>query len=327
MSVAAGPSPHGLTAARARTLRAIALAFAATVCFTIVPICVRYLSAWMPPAEIVFFRNFLGFLLLMPWAAGALHRSGWGALAPGAMRFHLLRALLNGVGMIIWFWALARMPLADAVALQFTLPLWSVVFAVAFLGERVGSRRIAALLIGFGGVLIILRPGLSHAGLPAFAALTAAALYASVIVVVRHQSHTLQPTVIMFYTTLFMALVGLGPALLEWRTPPAVSLPWLAALGIVGFLAQYMLAHALRLAEAKVVIPLDFLRMPMTAAAAFVLFGEFPDLWSWVGVTVIFATTYAVARRDAKMGQVAGERAAKDRPAGGKATGGKTTAS
>lgn len=291
----AGPSP------RRQILRAIAFALVSSICFTVVPVCVRYLSAWLPTAEIVVFRNFLGFLLLLPWALSAVYRAGWGALAPGAMRFHVLRALLNGVGMILWFWALSNMPLADAVSLQFTLPLWSMVFAVAFLSERVGPRRFAALLIGFTGVLVIVRPGFSDFGLPAMAALASAALYGSVIVVVRHQTHTVQPTVIMFYTTLFMTLVALGPALANWQPVPLAALPWLAALGIFGFLAQYTLAHALRLAEAKVVMPLDYLRLPITASFAFVLFDEVPDPWIWIGAAIIFATTYYIARRDAKM--------------------------
>lgn len=298
---APAPRPIARPADRAQILRAIAFALVSSVCFTVVPVCVRYLSTWLPAAEIVVFRNFLGFLLLLSWALNAVYRAGWGALAPGAMRFHVLRALLNGVGMILWFWALSNMPLADAVSLQFTLPLWSVVFAVAFLSERVGPRRLTALLIGFAGVLVIVRPGFSDFGLPAMAALASAALYGSVVVVVRHQTHTVQPMVIMFYTTLFMTLVGLGPALMDWQPVPLAALPWLVALGIFGFLAQYALAHALKLAEAKVVTPLDYLRLPITATTAFVLFDEVPDAWIWVGAAVIFATTYYIARRDARM--------------------------
>ncbi len=283
-----------------RALRAAGFALVSALCFVGVPICVRYLSAWLGSAEIVTLRNAIGFLLLLPWATRAVWRAGWTALAPGPLKFHVLRALFNGVGMIVWFWAIANMQIGDAMALQFTLPLWTMVFAALLLGEHIGPRRIAALLVGFSGVLVIMRPGFAEIGLPAVAALTSAALYALAVVLIRRQTQSAPPTIIMFYTTILMALVGLGPALFDWRPVPAAAVPWLVTLGIVGFLAQFFLAHALKLAEAKVVVVFDFLRMPLAAAAAFVLFGELSDLWTWIGAAIIFGATYYTAQRDAK---------------------------
>jgi drug/metabolite transporter (DMT)-like permease len=290
---------------RRRVLRSIGFALGAALCFVGVPICVRYLSAWLGSSEIVFLRNLVGFSLLLPWATRAVWRAGWSALAPGPFHLHVLRALCNGGGMIVWFYAIAHMKISDAMALQFTLPLWTMIFAVAFLGERIGPRRIAALAVGFGGVLVIMRPGFEQIGLPAGAALTAAALYALAVVLIRRQAQSATPTIIMFYTTILMALVGLGPALFDWRPVPLAAVPWLVGLGTVGFLAQFFLAHALRLAEAKVVIIFDFLRMPLAAAAAFVLFGELSDLWTWIGAAVIFGAVYYIAQRDAKMARKA----------------------
>ena len=294
------PAPESGADRHKRALRAAGFALASALCFVGVPICVRYLSAWLGAAEIAALRNAIGFCLLLPWATQAVWRGGWAALAPGPFRFHVLRALCNGAGMIVWFWAIANMQIGDAMALQFTLPLWTMVFAALLLGEHIGPRRIAALLVGFSGVLIIMRPGFAEIGLPAVAALTSAALYALAVILIRRQTQSASPVIIMFYTTPLMALVALGPALLDWRPVPAAAVPWLVALGVVGFLAQFLLAHALKLAEAKVVIVFDFLRMPLAAAAAFVLFGEMSDLWTWIGAAVIFGATYYIAQRDAK---------------------------
>ncbi|MDH3240849.1 MAG: DMT family transporter [Alphaproteobacteria bacterium] len=279
------------------TARGIAWALLAATAFTTVPISVRFLAPYLPAAEIVMLRNFIAVALMLPWVMA----TGWSGLKPNRVDLHLMRGTFNGIGMIFWFWGLAQIPVADAVALQFTLPLFALIFAVLFLGERVGIRRSGAMLVGFAGALIIIRPGFAEVGLATFAVLGSAALYAATLVVMRSQSQNDKPLTIMLWSNLFMALIAVIPAALVWVTPPAAAWPWLVFLACGGWLAHFSLTKALITIDAKIAAPFDYLRMPLVALIAYPLFGEFPDAPTWVGAAVIAASTAYIARRDARI--------------------------
>ncbi len=279
------------------TERGILWAVLAAAAFAIVPIAVRFLTPYLPAAESVMLRNFLAVALMLPWAL----RAGWRGLKPNRVDLHVLRGTFNGGGMILWFWGLGLMPVADAVAIQFTLPLFALIFAVVFLGERVGIRRTSAMLVGFAGALIIIRPGFAEVSAATFAVLGSAAAYAATLVVMRSQSQNDTPMTIMFWSNLFMGLVATIPALLVWVTPPLAALPWLLLLTCGGWLAHYSLTRALITIDAKTAAPFDYLRLPFTALAALLLFNEFPDALTWTGALVIAAATYYIARRDARL--------------------------
>jgi drug/metabolite transporter (DMT)-like permease len=279
------------------TARGIGWALLAMLAFASVPIAVRFLSPHLPAAEMVLLRNFIAVALMLPWAIAA----GWSGLKPNRLDLHVMRGTLNGIGMIFWFWGLAHIAIADAVALQFTLPLFALIFAVLFLGEQVGIRRSSAALVGFAGALIIVRPGFAEVGLANLAVLGSAALYAGTLVVMRSQSQNDRPMTIMLWSNLFMGLIAVIPAALVWVTPPAAAWPWLLFLTCGGWLAHYSLTKALVTIDAKTAAPFDYLRLPFVAVIAYPLFGEFPDALTWLGAAVIAASTFYIARRDARI--------------------------
>jgi drug/metabolite transporter (DMT)-like permease len=279
------------------TARGIGWALLAMTAFTSVPISVRFLSPHLPATEIVMLRNFIAVALMLPWAIAA----GWTGLKPNRVDLHLMRGTFNGIGMMFWFWGLAHIPIADAVALQFTLPLFALIFAVIFLGERVGIRRTSAMLVGFAGALIIIRPGFAEVGLANIAVLGSAALYAGTLVVMRSQSQNDKPMTIMLWSNLFMGLIAVIPAALVWVAPPLVAWPWLVFLACGGWLAHFSLTKALVTIDAKTAAPFDYLRLPLVAVIAYPLFNEFPDALTWLGAAVIAASTFYIARRDARI--------------------------
>jgi drug/metabolite transporter (DMT)-like permease len=278
------------------TVRGILWATLAMFAFAVVPISVRFIAPFLPAAETVVLRSFIAVGLMIPWALTV----GWRGMKPKRFDLHLLRGTFNGTGMILWFWGLGLMPIADAVALQYTLPLFALLFAVMFLGERVGIRRITAMLVGFTGALVVIRPGFAEVSLATVAVLGSAALYAATLVVMRSQSQNDTPMTIMFWSNLFMGLIAVIPAALVWVAPPVEVWPWLLFLACGGWLAHFSLTKALVTIDAKTAAPLDYLRLPIVAIAAYPLFGEFPDALTWIGAAIIATSTGYIARRDAQ---------------------------
>ena len=278
-------------------MRGILWALLAMCAFATVPVGVRILTPYLPSTEIVVLRNLIAVAFLVPWAL----KVGCVGVKPKRVGLHVMRGGLNGMGMILWFWGLGLVPLANAVALQFTLPLFALLLAVLFLGERVGIRRTTATAVGFMGALVIIRPGFIDVSLATSAILLSAVFYAATLVVMKTQSLNEKPMVIMFWSNLFIALFTLPPALFNWVSVPMEAWPWLVFLALGGWLAHYALTKSLVTAETKVVASLDFLRLPVVAFVAYPLFGEFPDALTWVGAAIIAAATTYIARRDAAL--------------------------
>ncbi len=278
------------------TARGILWAVTAMAAFATVPIGVRFLSPYLPPAEMVVLRSFIAAGFMAPWVLAV----GWKGIKPKRVDLHILRGTFNGSGMILWFWGLGLLPVADAVAVQFTLPLFALLFAVVFLRERVGIRRVGAMAVGFAGALVIIRPGFIEVTLATAAVLGSAALYAATLVVMRSQSLNDKPLSIMLWSNLFIGLIAVIPALFVWVTPPLAAWPWLLFLAAGGWLAHFSLTKALVTIDAKTAAPLDFMRLPFVVIAAYPLFGEFPDALTWTGAAIITCAASYIARRDAR---------------------------
>jgi drug/metabolite transporter (DMT)-like permease len=254
---------------------------------------IRLVADRLHPFEVAFFRSFFGLLWMAPW----ILRVGLGALRTQRIGLYLLRTVASGGSMLAQFTALALMPLADAVALNFTFPLFATMTAAAFLGERVSRAQWLATAIGFLGVVTIMRPGF-HALSPAyFLPLLAAALSAWSAVSVKTLSRTESANAIVTYMTLLMTPALLVPALFVWTMPDLGSLGWLALVGAFGTLGHLTLTRAFAATDASAVIPFDFFRLPFVAAIGFLVFGERPDLWTWIGAAIIVGSTVEVARR------------------------------
>lgn len=256
---------------------------------------VRYLSSDFDTFQIVWFRSTMGVILMLPW----LLRAGIGVLRTDRFGLYAARTGMNYAGMVMLMWALANMELQNVTGLMFTTPLFTVLFVATILGEHVGIRRWMALVIGFFGAMVIIRPGIIEVGLPSLAVLLTSALYALVNTTTKSLSTTEDSNKIVFWVFLLMMLVGIGPTFYTWKPIGLEHLPWIVALGIFSSLATQGVTRALAVGEASVVMPFNFLKLPFATVIGLVAFAEFPDLWTGVGAAVIFASTYYIARREA----------------------------
>ena len=285
------------TAHAGRVLRGVAWAVVSMAMFTFTPVFVRFLSSDMHAVEIIFHRSVIATVALLAWFVW----TDFSRLRTRVFKSHMGRAVLNFGGMALWFQAIVSMPLAEATALHFTLPLYTVIFAAMFLGERVGWRRWSATAVGFLGALIVLRPGAVPISAPAMMVLGSAAFYGGAVVMIKLLTRTDAALPIAFYSNLLMGAIALVPTIFLWQGPALSDLPLLVALAAIGTAAPYCFTRALVNLDASVVAPLDFLRLPFTALAAWLIFAEVPDRWTWIGAAVIFGSTTYVARREARL--------------------------
>ena len=278
-------------------LRGAAWMILAGFCWTIMTILVRQLSADYSSFEILFFRNLVSVCILLPLAM----RSGLSSLKTQRLPLHSLRALLSYIGVLLLFYGIANIPLPDVTALSFTQPLFVVVLAALILKEAVNGARWIAVIAGFVGLLVIVRPGVVAVELATVLVLLSAFSYAVSNICVKRLMTTDTANQSVFYFNLLMLPIALVPALFVWVTPALADLPLFVAIGVNGTIAVYAYARSFTLADASAVMPFDFLRMPMAATAAFLLFSETGDIWTWVGSVIIFASSYFLARSSSKL--------------------------
>ena len=248
----------------------------------------RALSAEMATVEILFLRCLIGALIFVPW----IFKEGIGALKTTKFGQHAVRAAMMGAGMVLWFAAIGALPLGDAIALHFTLPLFMIIFAAIFLREQVNPARWIATVIGFTGVLIVLRPGFQEIGWAHYFVLLSGALYGGNHVITKFMSGTETPNATAFYMNLLI-LPGAAIALpFYWTAPTWDQAGWILLLGVSGSTAHTCLLKAMRYADASALAPIDFLRLVFSSIAAYFLFNDISDLWTYVGACVIFLAAW-----------------------------------
>jgi drug/metabolite transporter (DMT)-like permease len=199
--------------------------------------------------------------------------------------------------MVSLFFALGNMPIADVFALQFTIPLFTILLAIVFLGQQAGTSSWIACLIGFAGALLVVRPGFAAIGAPAVAALGSALMSGGSNTAIKLLSRTDGPALITVWSNLLMLPFALVPALFVWVTPSWSHAPAIAAMAVLHALGGYCFTRSVASADARVVQPFQFTRMMFAATVGFAMFGELPDGWTWAGAAVIFASAYAVIRQ------------------------------
>lgn len=278
-------------------LRGILMVSLSTVGFSAMHTLVRHVSNELDPIQISFFRNAFGFVVFAPW----LIRYGPGVMRTKRLGMHGLRAVLNVMAMFAYFTALSITPLARVTALGFTAPIFAALLSMAFLGERFRARRWAALIIGFGGTLVILRPGFQAIDPGSILVLISAVLWGITMIVIKVLTRTESSMTITGYMNLLLTVLSLGPALYVWQTPQPGTWVWLLLIGILGTLAQVALAQALKEADAGVVMPFDFLKLLWISVLGFVFFAEAPDFFIWSGGAVVFASTTYLAYRESQL--------------------------
>lgn len=268
----------------------------AAACFATINGIVRFVADEIHPLELVFFRGAFGLLFLLPW----LFHRGVGVLRTEQFGLYAVRGVLALATIAVWFTALTLLPLAEAVTLSFTVPLFGTLTAVLFLGERVSPHRWAATAIGLLGVLIVMRPGIETLRPAALLVLLSSALIALTVIIIKKLSEKDSASTIVAYQMLLLTPLSLIPALFVWETPASETWPWLVAIGGLGTLGHVALTRSLAAAEASTVVPFDYARLPFTALIGFLVFAETPDAWTWVGAAVIVTSSVYVARMAAR---------------------------
>jgi drug/metabolite transporter (DMT)-like permease len=274
------------------TLRGAGFMLVSTASIAIDAALIRVTSAELHPFEIAFFRNLFSLVLVLPW----LLRAGPEAWRTQAFGLHLLRAALKLAALCSLFYAISLMPLAEVTAIAFTAPLFVALGGGLLLGERLRAVAWAAILVGFGGVLIVLRPGSALFDPVILAAIAAALGQAGIILVLKFLTRT-EPTVRLVGLNLALSvLLGSLIAIPVWTWPSPFVLLLLAAQGALGALGQTCTARALSLADASVIMPVEFMRLPLVVLIAWLAFDEPGQIWTWVGGAVIFGATFVLVR-------------------------------
>ncbi len=259
-------------------------------------ILVKALSAEYTSFQILFIRTLFGLAILTP----ILWRNGFSTLKTRRLPLHMSRAVFAYFGMLGLFIGLGSIPIAEVVSLSFTQPIFIFLLAAILLGEKLNARRVIAILGGFAGVLILLRPGFIEVGFGAAVVLGGAIAYAFSNVCIKKLMTTENVTSTTVWVNILMCPLAGIPAAFYWVTPTLPDLALLAGVGLTGTAGIWFISRAYATAEMSAVVPFDFLRLPIVAAAGWIWFGEITDIWTIAGAAVIFASTYALARSEAR---------------------------
>ena len=289
-------TPRAQFAALPGSIRGAGWMMAAGIMFVATSATVRHLSADMHFIQIAFFRSVFGIVFMLPW----LTRVGLGAMRTRHTWRYALRGATSVTAMLCWFAALALMPIADATSVSFATPIFISVAAVVFLGEPMQRHRWVGLIAGFGGTLIILRPGFAEINIGALLVLGSALFIAWSSIIVKIVGRDDRPDTIALYQVVYMLPLSLVPTLFVWQWPSAGQWFWAAMVGALATFAQRALTRAYLAADASAMAPFDFLRLPFATAIGFAVFLELPDLWTLGGGLVIFAAAFYVGHGEAR---------------------------
>lgn len=264
--------------------------------FVIVDVFVKTTGGRFDPLEISLFRYSIGFIVLSP----IFLKLGWDELKTKRLKLHILRMTLAFIAQLGIFITVIYMPLADATAFMFAKPLFTTVVAVFLLSEVVSGRRWIATIVGFCGVLIMVRPGSESMDPVAFVAVGSAMTFAFANVLIRKLSATEPPARILFFYHIGGILVFTGPAIWVWRLPVGTEWLLLAGIGVFTTAGMFCFVRAFSTGEANAVGPAENLRLIYAALFGFFLFSEIPSIWTVIGATIIVMATYYIARTEAR---------------------------
>jgi drug/metabolite transporter (DMT)-like permease len=263
--------------------------------------------AGMHGLEITFFRALFGFVALFPFLAVA----GKAGFKTRHLSKHVWRGVLGSISVFCAYLGIGKLALANYTALSFTKPLFAVILAFFIIGEQVRWRRWAATIIGFLGVLVMIRPGADTFSPWAFLALGDAFSIAFLITIVKKLPETETELVMMFYYGIIAILISLPFALWFWRWPTPIEWLMLVGIGFIGALSQYLWILAFRAGEASAVAPFDYLRLLFAGMIGVLLFSEYPDFWTIGGAVIVIASTVYIAQREARLKRAGDKEAVK----------------
>lgn len=265
---------------------------------------VKYLTQELHPFVIAFWRTVFAFLPFIPWIA----RNRLTALRTSRFGLHVIRAFVSATAIILWFFGLSMMPLADATALSLTGPLFAMIGAALFLGENVGPRRWTALVFGMCGALVLIRPGFEAVSLGAIIVLLRGVTQGVNKVMIKSLTRTDDPGVIVAYVMLLMLPITFVPSLFFWQWPTLSAFAILALAGGLSALGNITMVHAYKALDVSLLEPITFTRLIWAALIGYLLFAEFPNTWTWIGSGMIVAATSFIAHREAVVRRAKGRK-------------------
>jgi drug/metabolite transporter (DMT)-like permease len=229
-------------------------------------------------------RSVLSFFLLYP----LIHLNGGIAIVKTKrLMQHIGRNLVHYGAQLGWFFALTLIPIGQVVAIEFTMPIWTAILAASFLGERMTVWKIAAIMLGLIGVLIIVRPATGAVNPGQLIALAAAVGFGISVAMVKSLTRTEKTLAIIFWMLVVQSVAGFVPTLVAWTWPSAYTWGWIVVIAICGTFSHFCMVRALSYADATIVIPMDFLRVPLTATAGWLIYGERLDMLTVLGAALI----------------------------------------
>jgi drug/metabolite transporter (DMT)-like permease len=291
------PAPDGSSSRFSPTARGIGWTVVSGLLFVGVTATVRHVGSDVNPVQAAFIRYAFGILLMAPFFL----RHGLPSFNGRHIRLNALRGLVHGCGVMLWFFAMTQIPIADVTAIGFTSPIFVTIGAALLLGEKFRLRRLVAIVVAFFGMLIIIRPGLVDVEIGAIAQLIAAPLFAVSMLIAKMLSKDSSPQDVVTYMSIFVTLTLLPPAIYFWQTPTWTQVAWLLCTSIFATAGHVALTKAYQLADITVTQSITFLQLVWAALLGYFLFAETPDIWTIVGGGVIVASATYIAHREARL--------------------------
>ncbi len=271
--------------------RGILLVSTGSLTLVLMGTAVKWLGDRLPSFELLFFRSFVGFFFVLP----VFWRDPLAPFRTKRFGMHFVRGAIGSAGNMCFFWTLTHMLLADAMAIQFSRPLFMIPLALLFLREQVGLQRVAVAVVGFFGILLYARPFTAGFDPNALVGAAGAMFGGLVIVCIKRLSTTESTATIMFYYAFWNAVLVAVPTYTVWVTPQGHEWLILLLIGMLGIGGQAMVTAGLRLGDTTALTPLDYSRVLYSAVIGFAVFGELPGLWSLAGMAIILgASLYLV---------------------------------
>jgi drug/metabolite transporter (DMT)-like permease len=259
---------------------------------------VRHLGSDMPAAQAAFIRYAFGTLLVLPIVYRLLQKNSFRAPSIIQYKLYALRGLAHGIAVMLWFYAMARIPIAEVTAIGYTSPIFTTIGAALFLGEVFHARRVVAIVIAFIGAMIILRPGFQTIELGALAQLLAAPFFAASFLLAKKFTGTRSSEEIVVMLSIGCTIVLLPAALWQWQTPTTTELFWLFLTAVFATAGHYTLTRAFACAPLTVTQPISFLQLVWASLLGYFVFGESLDPWVITGGGIIVASVTYIFHRE-----------------------------
>ena len=275
-------------------IKAVLLATVASFCAVLMSVFLKLAQNDINVFTAGFLRFFFGLIVIFPF----IIKSNFNIYKTNNLKFHIIRSMINVPMMILGFAALMYIPLEQIKAIGFLSPILVVILSVLILKEKIYIIRILALIIGFVGVLIILRPGIIEINIGAYMVLLSGLLWSTVIIITKFMSKEDSPMTILTYQYTFVTIFTLPFALIYWTNPTLNSFYYILLAAIVGTVLHLCINNSYRLADLSVIQPVWFTQLIFASVFGFSIFGEIPDGWTWAGGILVFTSVLIITYRE-----------------------------